>query len=435
MLLSNTLSQPRALYMQLPQDKTPPSSVLLYPVLKAEDLLLYDPMRRNFVNKIAQYTGLEASLYQTLYETSIIRFAELVQALPHQGGGAAGSLLDTSLERAVVVIRHYHQSVTGTDFSALYAYALFTAALFQDSGKLLSQQAVMICDGDGKFISEWSPVEGSLLAVKAAHYKFHLLDDRWIQLGQSATPLLARQCMPAPGFEWIASNHEIFDPWMRALTGNTDHSSSFLNFLQLSTKLMSLLAKKDRLNALKIDATRPIQTAVGEDFLAWLNAGLNDGTIVLNTADANVHVLANGELLLEPGIFQQFCKVYGRSTGWMVVSKQFDTLGLTEAASEEMTFQKFILNTSETVSNENLARNPKIGGFFNVGTVAMASMIREGLVVFRPDLMQLHKVTPGPANLTPVSVSEKRASDLSSLQKKVDNWAQESPLQKPFLER
>jgi len=107
--------QPRAFHMLMSKDKAPVSPVMLYPVLNAEELLLADPKRRHFLNQISQYTGLETPLYQTLYETAIVRFAELAQALPYQAGSAPGSLMDYSLEHAVTAIRHYHESA-GHDF-------------------------------------------------------------------------------------------------------------------------------------------------------------------------------------------------------------------------------------------------------------------------------------------------------------------------------
>jgi hypothetical protein len=430
MLFLDKLSNPPASHMHITKKKSPTSDVVLYPVLKADDLLLTDFKRRRFIRKINEYTGLEHSLYQTLYETTIVRFVELVQALPYQNGGIPGGLMDYSLEHAVAAIRHYHESAEG-DFSPLYAYALFTAALFQNVGKIISQQTVMISDAEGKFIAEWLPFEGSLLAVKAKYYKFRRLDSRWVKLGQSAAPLLARQCMPEPGFEWIASDSEIFSLWMAVLRGEKEQSGEFLNGLQLSN-LIGLRAKKDRLPPLMVSPTRPVQTAAGEDFVAWLNAGLNDGSILVNTSDASVHISAQGELLLEAGIFQEFCKVYGRSTGWAVVCKQFNMLGLTKSDGENVEFEKFFSKAPVTISNENIAlANPT--GFFNTGTVSIAAMVREGLIVTRPSLFYRDKPMPENSNLTSNASKTPATHGLAEVEAKARNWALKTPLQKPFL--
>jgi len=432
MSFSTTLSKPRAFHMPIPKDKAPTSQVMLYPVLKADELLLADPKRRYFLSKISQYTGLETPLYQTLYETAMVRLAELVQALPYQTGGLPGGLMDYSLERAVAIIRHYHESA-GADFSPLYAYALFTAALFQDMGKIISQQAVMISDAEGKFVAEWSPFEGSLLAVKAQYYKLRHFDDRWIQLGQFAAPLLARQCIPEPGFEWIASDPKIFSLWMGVFTGEKEQAGEFLLQLQLSVKLISLLTKKDRLAELTIHPTRPPQTAMGEDFAAWLSAGLKDGTIPINTPNAHVHGLAQGGLLLEPRLFQQFCDVYGRSVGWAVVCKQFNMLGFTKLSGEDLEFEKFFSKTPESIANESAARNPKPGGFFNAGTVAIAAMVREGLIVLKPELLYGNREAAEFSNFTSTSYVAPTRS-VASVQAKAEQWARKYSIKKPFLE-
>lgn len=383
---------------------TPISQVQLYPVLTFSELLLTDPMRRHFLEKLKKYSGLEESLHQTLYEITITQFAELVQILPAQFGGKPCSLMDGSLERASTALRHYHQS-TGANFSHLYAYALFTAALFQDVGKIISQQAVMLSDEEGKFIAEWSAFAGSMVTLKAKYYKLRPIDDQWISLGQSVTPLLARQYMPPLGFEWIASDYKIFSLWMGVLTGEAESEGELLHWLQLSHKLIRLLPQRDRLKSLEVNPTRPIQTALGEDFLSWLIAGLADGTIPVNADDANVHVLAEGGILLEPGIFQLFSKIYGRSSNWTVICKQFNMLGITKLSGDDYEFEKFFSKSMETLSVENAIRNPKGGMFFggNINVVSGANIMREGLVVAKAQWLYRNMPIPSASNLVSAS--------------------------------
>lgn len=430
MTLQSTLSRP-TFHMPLQQTpRAPLSPVVLYPVLKAEALLLGHPKRRRFLDKIIRFTGLDLPLYQTLYETCISRCAELMQALPYQTGGAPGGLLDYSLERAVIALRNYHESA-GTDFSPLYAYALFTAALFQELGKIMSQQLVMISDEDGKFVSEWHPLQGSLVTLKAAYYKWRTSDDRWITLGQSVTPFLAKQCMPEPGFEWITEDRRIFSYWMGVLLGDKDQAGEFFHRMELALKMVGLLDKEERLMALEIEGTRPVQTAVGEDFLEWLKNGLQDGTILVNTADANVHVLPNESLLIEAQLFQQFTKIYGRSAGWMVACKQFNSLGLGKKSGEDVEFDRFFSKTQENIAAENAVRNPKLGGFFNNPSAPGSTpVVREGLVVVNPAILYGNVAVPAAAtHLVAASPPPPPASSLSSIKIRVQEWAMQHPTQ------
>jgi hypothetical protein len=429
--------------MPIPKNNIPISTVVLYPVLKVDALLTDDPKRRRFLSKLHLHTGLEETLYQTLYETAITNFVELVQALPYQEGGKPGGLLDYSLERAVIALRHYHQA-TGADFSPLFAYALFTAALFQEAGKLISQQVVVVSDSEGKFISEWSPLAGSLGAIKAEYYKLRAMDDQWIKLGQAITPLLARQYLPAPGFEWIASDNKIFSLWMDVLTGEKEKGGELdLSYwLQLSYKWLLTLPMKDRLSGQEIELTRPLQTALGEDFFAWLAKGLADGTIAINSANAAVHVLQGGELLLEKEVFEKFCKLHGRGN-WLAVSKQASTLGLSKMQGGQYSheFEKILFKPPEVLDVEGLARSPRAGAFFNAATAgniaAAANSIREGLVITRPEWLNIKQALPISANLASTAASSGQQSsaryDFSTVQSKADNWRSTSQGSKPFF--
>jgi len=404
---------------QLYSTKTPApmSQVVLYPVLDVNGLLLDNPKRQYFLNSIAQYTGIERSLYQALYETTITRFVELVQAIPHHSGGKPASLMDYSLERATTILRHYRQSA-GAEFSPLYAYALFTAALFQEVGRVISQQAVVISDEEGKYISEWSPFEGSLVALKAAYYKLRPIGNQWISLGQSVTALLARQCMPAPGFEWIASDYKILALWMGILTGDKEKEGELLHWLSLAYKPFNLGGdgggrSGERLTELEIKTTRPAETVLGEEFLAWLSEGLAAGIISVNSSDASVHILTNG-MMLEPAIFEKFCQIYGRSNG-AVINRQVAMLAGPLSGSD-VVWQQFFAKTLEG----GQAQGSK-GLFFNPQFISAAAPAnaRSGLVINNAETIYKNASIPAASSLTPATPPPNKG--LVNVQNKVDN--------------
>ncbi len=53
------------------------------------------------------------------------------------------------------------------------------------------------------------------------------------------------------------------------------------------------------------------QPATAASFLAWIRQGLADGTILTNTADAQVHFISDGMVLTVPGVFHTFASLHG----------------------------------------------------------------------------------------------------------------------------
>lgn len=61
----------------------------------------------------------------------------------------------------------------------------------------------------------------------------------------------------------------------------------------------------------------------GHDFIAWVNAGLTDGSLAVNTKKSALHIVPEGVLLVSPRIFQRFDKVH-----WLAAQKAFTRLRL-----------------------------------------------------------------------------------------------------------
>lgn len=60
----------------------------------------------------------------------------------------------------------------------------------------------------------------------------------------------------------------------------------------------------------------------GERFLQWLRAGVTDGTMKVNQADARVHVVSEGVLLVSPGIFHDYARAAGDFALWERAQKR-----------------------------------------------------------------------------------------------------------------
>lgn len=296
--------------------------------VKTAAVLLGQTKRQILLSRIKRTVSLEEAHYDALYQPVIEQFVEFAQVLPRQVGGKLGGLMDCGLVRANLALQALQEENNPQD--ALYTYVIFTTALLRDLSKLISQQQVMICDQDGQYLSDWLPFEGSLLA-RADFYKVRFLDDRWLSLGKAAAPLLARQIMPEVGFLWIAENFELFQRWLSVFTGEGSRElEPIRHLLELTEKEIDHEIHKLHLPDLPIEVTYPQETALGENFLAWLAEGVEKNTLAVNQPDAFIHALESGEIFLDKQIFNLFCQRYALRVDWLTILKQVNRLGLTK---------------------------------------------------------------------------------------------------------
>lgn len=391
----------------------------LYPILTAAELLVH-PRRRFLVEKIKHNTYLDDANYTLLYQPLIDHLIEFVQLLPYHPGGIPGSLMDYSLERGELALRLYHQQMQD-DPNPLEAYALFSAALLQDVGKVMSQQKVMICDEAGIVKAEWLVCQGSLID-KGEYYKVRILEDELVGLSQAVTPILARQIMPPLGFTWIWDNHFIFRIWLAMLTGEgTSIGGLLMDILRLVYKMLESEHLKNNLPPPDVEITNPEETSLGEAFLAWLKEQLQTGNII-NDPASPAHILPGGDLFIEPVLFRNFSESYSKRVDWVVVAKQFNYLGLTKLSGSDVKFAQYYAKYPESIAREQggkgvsthfMAQQTKGGaGFASSGL----QKVRQGLVIEKKDLgllfgkQQIPNVSP--VNLQPVAppISVKEAS-------------------------
>lgn len=240
------------------QEKTaavsPPS---ILPILSAE-VLLETERRQQLLKVLPSLSQLPSKEYQGLYLRLIHYFAEFVQQLPETKSGYfpyAGGLLDHGLERAVRALalsRNYITSEEQGDTKeallkqAMLRYAVFTAALLYDLGRLTTKINVVICDADGRTVKPWYPYEGSMIG-QGTHYKYEFDKGNWDYLRVMVTPLLARQLMSKAsglthdklisardGFSWIAQDKEILETWFALFKEDVRQLSALLAIIPLA---------------------------------------------------------------------------------------------------------------------------------------------------------------------------------------------------------
>jgi hypothetical protein len=69
-------------------------------------------------------------------------------------------------------------------------------------------------------------------------------------------------------------------------------------------------------------------SSLGEEFLNWVIEGVQSKHLRINQADARLHVVPEGLLLVSPRIFKDYAKAINQPNGWSRVQSAFCAIGL-----------------------------------------------------------------------------------------------------------
>lgn len=216
----------------------------LYFPLQEAKALLASKKYATILRKLPLLANAPKPHYEALYRKTIDDYAEFVQGLPaikaiafNQHGG----LLSLGLERASRVLTLYREKFPTKGIApenmspqlALQTYALFTAALFYDIGYVATSYWISVCNAQGNDPVRWNPYQGNMLNLGQTHYSYCFEETiNRDALVSQVTNLIVRQLLPAEGFEWIASDKELFGYWLSVLQ-KEDTAGGFLSELVL----------------------------------------------------------------------------------------------------------------------------------------------------------------------------------------------------------
>lgn len=396
---------------------TPAASVaMLYPTVDA-DALLSHPRRSLIFDRLLPSSGLESQDFEVLYRALILNFAQWAQVLPVRVGAKLCSLLDYGLERGVMALQNY-QEESKQEFDPLLGYLYFTAALLKDIGKLVTQQEIMLSNSEGQFLGRWNPARGSL-NQQGDYYKLRYFGDQWVGMQTPLTLQLAPQVLPSLGYAWLMSERIVTQQWLDALSGEGESGRKLTKWLELVDHKLEELTFQ--MPGASVQPIQPSETQLGEEFLVWLNEGLQANHILINHPSAAVYVLANRALFLEcPRIFRFFCEALGAEMEWLEVCNQFIALGLTTTPIGSLQFEQYRFR-SNTLGGagvgllDTLAANRAVAAqkanmaseaLKSAGYAAAGAKVREGLVVpsrYAPLIFGKNPPPISQVNLSPVS--------------------------------
>ena len=296
----------------------------LLPIVTA-DILLETNQNKKIISNIHQITAIAAEHFAILYQELINNFAEFVQLLPTNNEAQLGSLIDEGLLRALFALQQQKDYIEDHQPDPLLTYTLFSAALLFAIGFTTNNRTVIISEKDGTFIKEWIPTKETMQAAGGNYYRIRYAGGISATLSRRITLLLAQQLMPLAGFNWIAQDSTALNTWITLLNNETDKTNNL--HLHLDYACKKTLATPPHRTSTNINIITPEETALGEDFLAWLKDGLTTKTISSNTYNSDIHLVENGLFLEIPEIIEKFCTQSPQKPTWQQVFGQLKKIG------------------------------------------------------------------------------------------------------------
>lgn len=299
-----------------------PSERILVPILTA-DALLSAAKYQKIISNIPKLVDLQDKEFAILYQQLISNFAQFVQLIPLSNDADLGSLLEIGLFRALAIIQN-------DTIDPLMTYVLFSASLLFDIGSLTHDRTIIISKEDGTFIKEWAPHKGEMQPSDGGYYRIRHGGNKSLWLSRNLTPILARQLMPTIGFNWIAEDPAAFDIWLSILLNHKEKESNEfkMSFKQVNKKIHEKPALIQPTLPKNIQLLEPQATALGEEFLNWLENGIKNKTIEVNGYNADIHVIENGLFLEMPSTVEKFCLQSALKPSVTQVTAQLKKIGL-----------------------------------------------------------------------------------------------------------
>lgn len=344
--------------------------------------LLAATRHQTLFNEIQELSALPEAHFKALYRPAINHYAEFVQVLAEEPSGGLGGLLNLGLARGVLALRQFaNEAGSKIDADPLVNYAIFTAGLFFDVAKVISQQEIAVCTNTGNYVQAWYPYLGSMVEQHLEFYKIYPYETSVYQaLNHDAAALLARQMMPHEGFAWLSSDLELFIDWLASLRGEQGEGGRKIS------RSLSLIRSEDILNFMKhlpqilVEVITPAEMELEDQMYIWLREGIANGSIAINNHEAGVHILDNNILYLNNELFKRFLEMHKIAVDPHLLAGKFnERFGLSSQAVQEKTgYAAFLMQRGDQKIIQ--PRN----GMFAYASLFLADTIGPEGVPFQP---------------------------------------------------
>lgn len=177
------------------------------------------------IENLYSFSQLDRARFDRLYIALFINIARYVQLLPaseQHHHAYLGGLLEHTIEVATFAGRIAGKFLYTSDgeeriseSSALYVFAMVSAAAMHDVGKILTDIDVVVIKGNNKI--RWLPHNGPMAV--GDRYIFKFSNNRIHGLHEPAGMLLAFSIMPPSAMEWIWQKPIIRNEWIATVGG------------------------------------------------------------------------------------------------------------------------------------------------------------------------------------------------------------------------
>ncbi|MEE3003146.1 MAG: DNA-binding domain-containing protein [Pseudomonadota bacterium] len=315
------------------------NEAILYPVASASRLL-DQAGHVKILADIEKNIATNETRYSLLYEPMINNFAEYVQVFCDIGKLGDEQLLNLGLERAYFICQSYVNE-HGKDVNFTYMFALFSASLLLDIGRVDAYRKIMICNKNGVFLKEWQPILGSSLFSDADYYKVRESVSFSLKMSNLITPILAKNIVSEIGLLCLREEPDLLASWIAVLSHDENSDDDLASDFKIYNRKFNEQRKK-RLNSILIDGTIVDGLVAGEEFWKWLKQGIKDKTIAVNKEGAFVHKVSGGLFVDYKALAQKFSSIYSdKFPSWTVVVTQFNSLGVAKLSGGDFKYEQF----------------------------------------------------------------------------------------------
>lgn len=300
-------------------------------LVASKDLLLSEKKRQALLQQIKDSLAYQASYYQKFAQPLIEKVAVYYQYLPETSTyfGHRGGLLDRALHRTEAAVNLMRQlmrrdeSNVPSEEQKVWLYAVFSAGLLQNIGKLYTEYKITIYDDLGTLVRPWKPVSEEMQTVGTYYSHTFIREDSDSEKSKYyITLMLAKQLMPKEGLALLEAHPDIFKAWLALLAEDRDGAGPLhavldrANALTLQQYLQDyrdqhahLLDQTPGRMGTFLDNT-PENTlekeqALGAEFLLWIRDALASGKLVLNQPPLQASITVQ-DISLSPEVYDIF---------------------------------------------------------------------------------------------------------------------------------
>lgn len=315
---------------------------LMFPVISAHRLLS-QAGHQKIINNIKKHIAINELRFEILYEPLINNFVEYVQILPDVGKRSNEQLMNVGIERAFYITSQYIKD-HGEDTDYAYVFALFSAALLLDVGRVDYRRNIMICNKNGVFLKEWQPLICGGLFAEGDFFKVRESVNYSDRLINTITPLLAQKIVSEIGILCLREQPELLSSWLSILARDDSDDGDLTSDIKIYNKKFHDNRKKILQDVL-VDSILIESLMAGEEFWKWLKKGLKDKTISINKKDSHVHKVDGGLFIDYNSLAKEFSSIYSdKFPSYTVVVRQFNSLGIAKMSGNDYKFEQFFGN-------------------------------------------------------------------------------------------